>query len=544
MHYRALLPRSLARAAALPESRVLQTLSQRRWCSSGKFEEPSEANTPAKKKTPTRQHELLSPKVEEHKHKKLAMGGAGAALSTAGLGLLAYSHITYAQLISWAPDVAGVSLLAAGGGVAYMALMPPKSTKPNGKGLKLELVPLNDSQRFASAAAAVNDKATGGSAMGEAAEAALAKAEKAAAESAKAARKAAEEAALLSLHKEIESGEVEPQRLRQKLSPRVFVLDFDTRPPAAGPPARPPSNRMLIDDLREQVSLLLHIASPYDEVVLRITSPGGAVTDYGLASAQFARLKAAGVRTTACVDLVAASGGYMIACAADQILAAPFSIVGSIGVVAGIPNVHRLLERGGVEYVQRTAGNYKRTVNIFTPNTEEGLKKFDQELQLVHTAFKEHVSTHRAGKISDVDAVCTGESWLSLHAEPLGLVDAICTSDQYLRARQAEADVFLLRAEKPAKKQNLLSLLTSSAASAAQAAADRVLDAVAPITGWQQRLEQQQSDDAFGGGAGGRAGGAWPLTSPCLPMDGCRSALDGVMPRAEAPLALRAEDKF
>ena len=503
---RALLSRSASRsAAAFPESRVL-----RRWCSSGKFEEPSEASTPAKTKTPTRQHELLSPKVEEHKHKKIAMGGAGAVLSTSGLGLLAYSHITYAQLIAWAPDVAGVSLLAAGGGVAYMALMPPKGTKPKGgKGLKLELVPLNDSQRFASASAAVKDKATGGSAMGEAAEAALSKAEKAAAESAKAARKAAEEAALSALTKEIESGEVEPQRLRQKLSPRVFVLDFDTRPPAAGPPARPPSNRMLIDDLREQVSLLLHIASPYDEVVLRITSPGGAVTDYGLASAQFARLKAAGVRTTACVDLVAASGGYMIACAADQILAAPFSIVGSIGVVAGIPNVHRLLERGGVEYVQRTAGNYKRTVNIFTPNTEEGLRKFDEELQLVHTAFKEHVSTHRAGKIGDVDAVCTGESWLSLHAEPLGLVDAICTSDQYLRARQAEADVFLLRAEKPAKKQNLLSLLTNSAASVAQAAADRVLDAVAPIAGWQQRLERQQHDEGFGGGAGGRAGGVW-----------------------------------
>ena len=266
--------------------------------------------------------------------------------------------------------------------------------------------------------------------MSQAAEEALSKAEAAAEEVAKAERQAAKEAAMSRLQEQLAAGD-EPRRLRQALSPRVFVIDFDTRPPArqgSGPPRPAPSNRALLDDLRETVSLLLHVATPFDEVVLRVTSPGGPVTDYGLAAAQFGRLKAAGVKTTACVDLVAASGGYMIACAADKILAAPFSIVGSIGVVAGVPNVHRLLERGGVEYVQRTAGNFKRTINIFTPNTEEGLKKFDEELQLVHTAFMAHVGEHRKERLTrsleDVCLRCVAEvraALARLHALTPGL---------------------------------------------------------------------------------------------------------------------------
>jgi hypothetical protein len=156
---------------------------------------------------------------------------------------------------------------------------------------------------------------------------------------------------------ELASG-VAPRRIHQRLNPRVFVLDFDVRPsaPASGGRPPPPPMRLMLDTLRAQVSYLLSVASPYDEVVIRITSPGGPVADYGLAAVQLARLRAARVPTTACVDLVAASGGYMMACVADRVLASPFAYIGSIGVVAGAPNLSRVLDRGGVEYVQKTSG--------------------------------------------------------------------------------------------------------------------------------------------------------------------------------------------
>ena len=166
---------------------------------------------------------------------------------------------------------------------------------------------------------------------------------------------------------------------------------------------------------------------------MRICSPGGGVSDYGLAAAQLMRLRAAGVSLTACVDVVAASGGYMMAAVASRVVAAPFSIVGSVGVIAGAPNISRLLERNDVEFVQRTAGQYKRTINVLTPNTEEGLAKFEEELEAVHTAFIDHVQSHRPEL--DVDVACTGESWIAMQA-PAGMVDDLATSDAYLaRAR-------------------------------------------------------------------------------------------------------------
>ena len=213
---------------------------------------------------------------------------------------------------------------------------------------------------------------------------------------------------------------------------------------------------------------------------MRITSPGGPVSDYGLAAAQLARLKASGVATTACVDLVAASGGYMLACAAGRVLSAPFAIVGSIGVVAQAPNVHRLLDKSGVEVVQRTAGEYKRTLQVFQPNTPEGLAKFDEELAAIHAAFVAHVATHRAEAIGDVPAVCTGESWLGVHAQPLGLVDGLATSDEYLRARQMHADAYLLRPTQPKRPSGVLQMLTrfSEAATDAISAVRRMTDAM------------------------------------------------------------------
>ena len=559
--------------------------------SSRPFIEPSETADGAKTTTDERQRELLSAALDppSSNTKYYGMIGSSVALGFGGSAVLTWAH--YAALQPWLPDIAGVTMMCTGAGLAMAALSPASRSVAGGSKhqWRVEVVPLNDTAHFATAAediqkatssaaaAAAAAVASAGGAGGgglsgtkgmelasapssppspkaglsKAAEEALSKAEAAAQESLRAARVEASEAALANLNAQLANGE-HPRRLRQQLAPRVFVIDFDTRPPVraggASPP-RAPTNRLLLDELREQVSLLLHVATPYDEVVLRVTSPGGPVTDYGLASAHFGRLKAAGVRTTACVDLVAASGGYMMACAADTILAAPFSIVGSIGVVAGVPNVHRLLEKGGVEYVQRTAGNYKRTVNIFTPNTEEGLAKFDEELKLVHEAFMAHVGQHRKGKLAgEIESVCTGESWLALNAEPLGLVDGLITSDAYLRSRQREADVFLLRPAREGRPAGLLALLRQAGEAAAEAAS-AVAEAVTPIRAWQQQQQQQQQQvdriaglgssagsaiDSWGGAAEYGAGAASDGLQPrgLVPM----MPLDSVMPRADTPL--------
>ena len=513
--------------------------------------EPAEVLNDSTNPIPTRQRELLAPEKEEgSKAVKYGMIGGGASLSLGGMGVLSFTHWDF--LLPFLPDVAGLSMVGVGASMAIVAANP-ESVKRDGKSslvAQFELVPLNDEIRFAPTADAIaktmlcgeggkassTTKVLPSLALNKAAEDAIKTAERVASEANKAARKQAEEQALSALTEQLEAGELEPRRLRQQLAPRCFVIDFDTRPPPSrgpGRPAVPPSTRVLLEDLRQQVSLILHTASPYDEVILRITSPGGPVTDYGLAAAEFGRLKSAGVKTTACVDLVAASGGYMIACAADQILAAPFSIVGSIGVIAGVPNVHRLLDKGGIEYVQRTAGNFKRTINVFTPNTEEGLRKFDEELALVHEAFKEHVTEHRATKISDVAVVCTGETWLALHAEPLGLVDAITTSEAYIRTRQKEADVYLLRAKAEKPSQGLFALLNRVAA-AVHAAADRVCDALAPIAGWSQQAGREVLDLPTEGLGGLLAGS---------PQD--RSRLDRVLPATDAaamPLLRTADD--
>jgi len=458
--------------------------------------EPAEVGTPTLLSRP---HELLQHKADERApswHRYCMLGG-GTLAGGGGIALLGYAHLQW--LMPLVPDLAGVSLLGIGGALLARAAKMPSSASDGGatappsersrmrlarsggrfiaeghEGFQIEIIPLNDELRYSSAAAAIasggrdstadGDGAAGGGSpakpktCGEAEEA-LKLAEKAEREATNAARTKAAAELVASLKQQLSEG-APARRLRQKLEPRLFVIDFDTRARASrdGRPAAPPSTRALLDDLREQVSLLLHVCSPYDEVVLRITSPGGPVTDYGLAAAHFARLKTAGVKTTAVVDLVAASGGYMIACAASQLLAAPFAIVGSIGVVAQAPNVHRLLEQNGVEVVQRTAGEYKRTIQIFQPNTAEGLRKFDEELALIHSAFIGHVQAHRANL--DPAKVCTGESWLATHALPLGLIDGLATSDQYIRAKQQEMDAYLLRPAPPRRPSGLMALLS------------------------------------------------------------------------------------
>ncbi|HHH28788.1 MAG TPA: protease SohB [Polyangiaceae bacterium] len=239
---------------------------------------------------------------------------------------------------------------------------------------------------------------------------------------------------------------------------KVFVLDFKGDLMASR-----------VDDLRDEVTALLRVARPQDEVVVRLESPGGAAHSYGFAAAQLARIRSAEVPLTVCVDRVAASGGYMMACVADKIVASPFAIIGSIGVAAPLPNVHRLLDRIGVEYENATAGRYKRTVSPFTPQDPEGRKKFQEELEEVHGHFKDFVKANRPDL--DVEAIATGESWQAIRAAELGLVDELMTSDDYLVGKLDQADLFEVRYE---RSKGVRERLTSVVSAFAAEVVDRV----------------------------------------------------------------------
>ncbi len=185
-----------------------------------------------------------------------------------------------------------------------------------------------------------------------------------------------------------------------------------------------------VASLREEISAILAVATREDEVLLRLESAGGLVHGYGLAASQLQRLRNAGIRLTVAVDKVAASGGYMMACVADSIISAPFAVLGSIGVVAQIPNFHRLLKKNNIDIELHTAGEFKRTLTLFGENTEKGREKFCHDLNEAHLLFKHFVQQQRP--TLDIDKIATGEHWFGLQAKEKGLVDAIGTSDDFL----------------------------------------------------------------------------------------------------------------
>lgn len=217
-----------------------------------------------------------------------------------------------------------------------------------------------------------------------------------------------------------------------KKKPAVYVLDFDGDLLATNVVA-----------LREEVTAVAQVAGPDDEVVVRLESPGGAVPHYGLAAAQLARLRDRKLKLTVCIDRVAASGGYMMACVADRVVAAPFAIIGSIGVVAQIPNVRKLLEKHDVHVEEMTAGEFKRTITVFGEVTEKGRAKLKEQLEETHALFKDFVKANRPSL--DVEKVATGEYWLARRGAELGLVDQLSTSDDYLMARAKDAFVYQVR---------------------------------------------------------------------------------------------------
>ncbi len=213
---------------------------------------------------------------------------------------------------------------------------------------------------------------------------------------------------------------------------RVFVLDFDGDIRASATEA-----------LRNEISAILTNVSEQDEVLLRLESGGGVVHGYGLAASQLQRLRDRKIPLTIAVDKIAASGGYMMACVANRIIAAPFSIIGSIGVLAQIPNLHRFLKKHNVDFEQLQAGEYKRTLTIFGENTDAARQKMQHDLEETHALFKAFIAERRPSL--DLEKVATGEHWLGAKALELGLVDELRTSDDYLMSNREERD--LIRVE-------------------------------------------------------------------------------------------------
>lgn len=211
--------------------------------------------------------------------------------------------------------------------------------------------------------------------------------------------------------------------------PKSFVIDFKGDLKASGVPS-----------LREEVTAILDVATADDEVIVRLENHGGVVHEHGLAASQLARIRDRNIRLSICVDKVAASGGYLMACVASKIYVAPFAILGSIGVLAQIPNFNRLLDSHGVDFEQITAGKYKRTVTMFGENTDEDRAKLKEELEEVHGLFKSAVSTYRPDL--DLDKVATGEHWYGSRALELGLADEIKTSDELLTELAADRELF------------------------------------------------------------------------------------------------------
>jgi len=240
--------------------------------------------------------------------------------------------------------------------------------------------------------------------------------------------KAKEDKALAKKKSSSDTGE------EQDVKSKVFVIDFKGSIDAKE-----------VSSLREEVTAILSVATKNDEVFVRLESGGGMVHGYGLASSQLDRIRQNEIPLTVSVDKVAASGGYMMACVANNIIAAPFAILGSIGVIAQLPNFNKLLKKNDIDFEQFTAGEFKRTVTMFGENTEKGKEKFIEELEETHVLFKNFVNEHRPSL--DLDKVATGEHWFGTTALDLGLIDTIQTSDDYLQKLSKSHKVVAIKYE-------------------------------------------------------------------------------------------------
>jgi len=275
------------------------------------------------------------------------------------------------------------------------------------------------------------------------------------------------------LKKDERKKEAKAEKKREKAAakessdrPRSFVINFKGDLKASALPA-----------LREEVSAVLEVATGMDEVIVCLENHGGVVHEHGLAASQLARIRDKGIPLIVCVDKVAASGGYLMACVATRIYAAPFAILGSIGVLAQLPNFNRFLDSHGVDFEQVTAGKYKRTVTMFGENTDEDRAKLKEELEDVHALFKAAVGEYRPDL--DLDKVATGEYWYGPRALEMGLADEIKTSDELLSERAADRDLYALsyHIKQPLQKRLMANI-------------DSALEKV-DATGWRRKFESR-----------------------------------------------------
>ena len=198
-----------------------------------------------------------------------------------------------------------------------------------------------------------------------------------------------------------------------------------------------------VSHLRNEITAVLMRTNKPSEVVVRLESAGGYVHSYGLAASQLLRVRESGIKLTVVVDQLAASGGYMMAAVADKIVAAPFALIGSIGVAAEVPNLYRLLQKFDIDYDVLTAGEHKRTMTFFGENKEEHREKLLEEMAETHGLFQDFVSKYR--DVVDLPETATGESWYGTRAMELKLVDMIQTSDQYILEACNDAEVYEVR---------------------------------------------------------------------------------------------------
>lgn len=235
-----------------------------------------------------------------------------------------------------------------------------------------------------------------------------------------------------------------------EIKPQHYVLDFDGDIRASA-----------VEELRQEITAVLSVAQPQDEIVLRLESAGGMVHAYGLAASQLERIRAANINLTICVDKVAASGGYMMACLGNKIVAAPFAILGSIGVVAEVPNIHRLLKKHDIDVDVLTAGEHKRSLTVMGENTRKGKDKFMEDLQITHDLFKDWVAQQRPQV--NIKEVANGDVWYGQQALNNNLVDALGTSDDYLQQLvKQDASVILVSYEEKKSVGEKLGLAASS----------------------------------------------------------------------------------
>ena len=248
--------------------------------------------------------------------------------------------------------------------------------------------------------------------------------------------------------------------------PRSFVIDFKGDLKASA-----------VASLREEVSAILDVAGEGDEVIVRLENHGGIVHEHGLAASQLARIRDRDIPLIICVDKVAASGGYLMACVASKVYAAPFAILGSIGVLAQIPNFNRMLDSHGVDFEEVTAGKHKRTVTMFGKNTDEDRAKLKEELEDVHALFKDAVVRYRPDL--DLEKIATGEYWYGTRALELGLADELLTSDELLGAKSAERDLYRVawKIKQPLQKRLMANV---------ESAIEKVDE-----TGWRRKFESR-----------------------------------------------------